>query len=168
MVRRALLEFSASFVSRTISSRSKDPASILEPFPALPDPRREHRKVYMINDIMFRSSVAVLCGADSCQQIADYSQSQSDWLNTFLTLPGGIPSHDTFRRVFCLLDPLAFQACFSDWMTVLMNRQGLIPIPIDQPALKPIAIDGKTQRGSAQRLSIPPCTWSALGRWRTT
>ena len=78
-------------------------------------------------------------------------ESKFDWLKTFLTLPGGIPSHDTFRRVFCLLDPLAFQACFSDWMTALMNRHGLISIPIDQPALKPIAIDGKTQRGSARR-----------------
>ena len=50
-----------------------------------------------------------------------------------------------------MLDPLAFQACFTDWMTALMNRHGLISIPIDQPALKPIAIDGKTQRGSARR-----------------
>ena len=50
-------------------------------------------------------------------EIAQYSESKHDWLKTFLILPGGIPSHDTFRRVFCLLDPLAFQACFSDWMT---------------------------------------------------
>ena len=48
-----------------------------------------------------------------------------------------------------MLDPLAFQACFTDWMTALMNRHGLISIPIDHPALKPIAIDRKTQRGSA-------------------
>jgi len=57
----------------------------------------------------------VLCGADSWQEIADYSQSKSG-LSTFLALPGRIPSHDTFRRVFCLLDPLAFQKCFSAWM----------------------------------------------------
>jgi len=133
------------------SSRSKDPASILEHFAALPDPRREHGKVHMLDEIVFMSICAVLCGADSWQEIADYSRSKFDWLKTFLTLPGGIPSHDTFRRVFCLLDPLAFQACFSDWMTALINRHGLISIPIDQPVLKPIAIDGKTQRGSARR-----------------
>ena len=140
------------------SSRSKDPASILEHFAALPDPRREHGKVHMLDEIVFMSICAVLCGADSWQEIADYSQSKFDWLRTFLTLPGGIPSHDTFRRVFCLLDPLAFQACFSDWMTALINRHGLISIPIDQPVLKPIAIDGKTQPrfGSAQRRSIAP------------
>ena len=133
------------------SSRSKDPASILEHFAALPDPRREHGRVHMLDEIVFMSICAVLCGADSWQEIADYSQSKFDWLKTFLTLPGGIPSHDTFRRVFCLLEPLAFQACFSDWMTALMNRHGLISIPIDPPPLKPIAIDGKTQRGSARR-----------------
>ena len=133
------------------SSRSKDPASILEHFAALSDPRREHGRVHMLDEIVFMSICAVLCGADSWQEIADYSQSKFDWLKTFLTLPGGIPSHDTFRRVFCLLEPLAFQACFSDWMTALMNRHGLISIPIDPPPLKPIAIDGKTQRGSARR-----------------
>jgi predicted transposase YbfD/YdcC len=132
-------------------SRSNDPASILEHFATLPDPRREHGKVHMLDEIVFMSICAVLCGADSWQEIAEYSQSKSDWLKSFLTLPGGIPSHDTFRRVYCLLDPLAFQACFSDWMTALMNRHGLISVPTDQPALKPIAIDGKTQRGSARR-----------------
>ena len=66
-------------------------------------------------------------------------------------LPGGVPSHDTFRRVFCLLDPLSFQECFYAWMTAVMNRRGLTPVPLDPPELKPVAIDGKTQRGSARR-----------------
>jgi predicted transposase YbfD/YdcC len=132
-------------------SRSKDPASILEHFAELPDPRREHGKVHMLDEIVFMSICAVPCGADSWQEIADYSHSKYDWLKTFLTLPGGVPSHDTFRRVYCLLDPLAFQVCFSDWIAALMDRHGLISVPADQPALRPIAIDGKTQRGSARR-----------------
>ena len=74
-----------SFSSR---SRSKDPASILEHFAELPDPRREHGKIHMLDEIVFMSISAVLCGADSWQEIADYSQSKSEWLNTFLTLPG--------------------------------------------------------------------------------
>jgi predicted transposase YbfD/YdcC len=94
---------------------------------------------------------AVLCGADNWLEIAQYSESKKDWLSTFLTLSGGVPSHDTFRRVFCLLDPTAFQACFSDWITALMSRHGLTPIPLEPPELRPIAIDGKTQRGSARR-----------------
>jgi predicted transposase YbfD/YdcC len=133
------------------SSRSKDPASILEHFAALPDPRREHGKVHLLDEIVFMAICAVLCGANNWQEIAEYAESKRDWLKTFLTLPGGVPSHDTFRRVFCLLDPLAFQACFADWMAALMKRHGLTPIPVAQPPLKPVAIDGKTQRGSARR-----------------
>jgi predicted transposase YbfD/YdcC len=133
------------------SSRSKDPASILEHFAALPDPRRDHGKIHLLDEIIFMAICAVLCGADNWLEIAQYSESKKDWLSTFLTLSGGVPSHDTFRRVFCLLDPTAFQACFSDWITALMSRHGLTPIALDPPELRPIAIDGKTQRGSARR-----------------
>ena len=132
-------------------SRSKDPASILEHCAALPDPRREHGKVHLLDEIVFMAICAVLCGADNWQEIAEYSESKIDWLKTFLTLPEGVPSHDTFRRVFCLLDPLAFQQCFYAWITALMQRRGLTPIAADPPELRPIAIDGKAQRGSARR-----------------
>ena len=84
---------------------------------------------------------AILCGADSWLEIADYGESKSDWLKTFLTLPGGIPSHDTFRRVFCLLDPQEFQQCFHDRMTMLMDRHGLIPISLEPSPLKAVAIN---------------------------
>jgi len=135
----------------TSSSRPKDPASIRAHFAALPDPRREHGRVHELDEIVFMAICAVLCGANSWQQIADYAEAKHDWLKTFLTLREGIPSHDTFRRVFCLLDPQAFQKCFSEWMTALMPRQGVTTIPLDRPSLKPIAIDGKTPRGSARR-----------------
>jgi predicted transposase YbfD/YdcC len=133
------------------SSTRNDPASILGHFAELPDPRREHGRIHRLDEIVFMAICAVLCGADGWQEIADYAESKLDWLKTFLTLPGGVPSHDTFRRVFCLLDPLAFQKCFFDWMTALMERHGLTPIALDRPELKPVAIDGKTQRGSARR-----------------
>src|SRR5438270_864802 len=133
------------------SSARNDPASILGHFAELPDPRREHGRIHQLDEIVFMAICAVLCGAESWQGIADYAESKRDWLKTFLTLPGGIPSHDPFRRVFCLLDPLAFQKGFFDWMTALMERHGLTPIALDRPELKPVAIDGKTQRGSARR-----------------
>jgi predicted transposase YbfD/YdcC len=129
----------------------RDSASILEHFALLPDPRREHRRIHQLDEIVFMAICGVLCGADSWQEIADYAESKFDWLKTFLTLPGGVPSHDTFRRVFCLLDPLAFQKCFFDWITALMKRHNLTSIPRDRPGLRPVAIDGKTQRGSARR-----------------
>jgi predicted transposase YbfD/YdcC len=136
---------------RDSTSLPEDPASILEHFASLSDPRRDHGQIHRLDEIVFMAICGVLCGADSWQEIADYAESKADWLSTFLALPGGIPSHDTFRRVFCLLDPLAFQKCFFAWMAALMNQHGLTPVPLDRPALRPVAIDGKAQRGSARR-----------------
>jgi len=136
---------------RDATTLPMDPASILEHFARLPDPRREHGRIHRLDEVVFMAICGVLCGADSWQEIADYSESKLDWLGTFLTLPGGVPSHDTFRRVFCLLDPVAFQACFFAWMTSLMARHGLTPVPLGRPELRPVAIDGKAQRGSARR-----------------
>jgi predicted transposase YbfD/YdcC len=128
-----------------------DPISLLDHFADLPDPRREQGRLHRLDEIIFIATCAVFCGADNWVQIADYAHSKIDWLQTFLELPGGIPSHDTFRRVFCLLDPLAFQRGFSSWMAALMERKGLTPVATDPPELTPIAIDGKAQRGSARR-----------------
>jgi predicted transposase YbfD/YdcC len=136
----------------TPSRPPDDPASILDHFAELPDPRREQGRIHRLDEIVFMAICAVICGADTWQEIADYSHSKLDWLRTFLTLPGGVPSHDTFRRVFCLLDPTAFQQCFDGWMTALMKRKGLTTIPTtDRPQRKGVAIDGKTPRGSARR-----------------
>ena len=129
-------------VNSDMASASPDhhPVSILDHFADLPDPRREQGRIHRLDEIIFIATCAVLCGAESWEQIADYARSKLDWLQTFLTLPGGVPSHDTFRRVFCLLDPVAFQKCFYAWMTALMNRRGLTPIATDPPELRPIAI----------------------------
>ena len=132
-------------------STTPEPVSILDHFAELDDPRREQGRIHRLDEIIFIATCAVLCGADNWVQIADYGRSKIDWLRTFLTLPGGIPSHDTFRRVFCLLDPLQFQRCFYSWIAALMARKGLTPLVPNPPALTPIAIDGKTQRGSARR-----------------
>ena len=80
----------------------RDPAGIVEHFASLSDPRREQGRLHLLEEIIFVALCAILCGADSWLEIADYGESKSDWLKTFLTLPGGVPSHDTFRRVFCL------------------------------------------------------------------
>ncbi len=130
---------------------ARHPASILQHFTDLPDPRREQGRIHRLDEIVFIATCAVLCGADSWEQIADYAHSKIDWIKTFLALPGGIPSHETFRRAICLLDPRASQKCFYAWITALMRRQGLTPVATDPPELRPIAIDGKAQRGSARR-----------------
>jgi predicted transposase YbfD/YdcC len=135
----------------TAAFPTQDSASILDHFAGLSDPRREQGRIHRLDEIVFMATCAVFCGADTWEQIAGYAHSKVDWLRTFLTLPGGVPSHDTFRRVFCLLDPVAFQKCFYAWMTVLMERRGLTPLAAKPPELTPIAIDGKAQRGSARR-----------------
>jgi predicted transposase YbfD/YdcC len=135
----------------TFTSPPSEPASILDHFAELDDPRREQGRLHRLDEIVFIATCAVLCGADNWVQIADYAHSKIDWLRTFLTLPGGVPSHDTFRRVFCLIDPLQFQKGFSSFIAALLDRKGLTPLVTDPPALKPIAIDGKAQRGSARR-----------------
>jgi len=84
---------------------------------------------------------AVLAGADGWQDVERFARAKEAWLRQFLALPSGIPSHDTFGRVFSLLDPQAFEACFRNWVTAIC---GLIPGEI-------IAVDGKTLRRSHDR-----------------
>src|SRR4051812_43240358 len=141
----------ASAPDSSSTSRPRDPDSILDRFADLPDPRREQGRIHRLDEIVFIATCAVLCGADNWVQIADYGRSKLDWLATFLELPGGIPSHDTFRRTFCLIEPTAFQGRSSSWMAALMARTGLTPIVPAPSELIPIAIDGKAQRGAARR-----------------
>lgn len=112
--------------------------SVLEHFASLPDPRVERTRRHELLDLVTIALCAVISGAESWDDIADYGRKKVDWLATFLLLPEGIPSHDTFNRLFQRLDPLAFQACFHSWMSALSESLGL----------KTIAIDGKTLRHS--------------------
>jgi predicted transposase YbfD/YdcC len=107
-------------------------------FGKLRDPRVQRRKRHLLLDIVVIALCAVISGCDDWQQIETFGRARHDWLRTFLRLPHGIPSHDTFERVLDRLDPQAFQACFRDWMQALHTALGL----------SQIAIDGKTLRGS--------------------
>jgi predicted transposase YbfD/YdcC len=115
-------------------------------FSEIEDPRvadRNHR--HKLDDIFAIVILATICGADNWVEIAEFGQSREDWLREFLELPHGIPSHDTFGRVFSLLDAGTFEACFTEWahsLPVLMES-GL--------RREVIAIDGKTSRGSHNR-----------------
>jgi predicted transposase YbfD/YdcC len=107
-------------------------------FRTLKDPRRRHRRLHRLLDIVVIAICAVLSGADNWQAIATFGERRHAWLKRFLALPHGIPSHDTFERVFDRLDPRAFQACFRAWITALCAH-------LEMPH---IAIDGKTLRHS--------------------
>lgn len=119
-----------------------DPALAIQThFADLEDPRIERSRRHDLLDIVVIAICAVICGADGWVDIAKYGRAKRDWLATFLALPHGIPSHDTFRRVFCLLKPEAFLECFQRWIDALSAGLGL----------KRIAIDGKTLRRSFDR-----------------
>jgi predicted transposase YbfD/YdcC len=114
--------------------------SVAKHFARLRDPRRNHRKLHLLIDIIVIVLCAVLCGANDWQQIATFGRRRRDWLKTFLALPNGIPSHDTFERVFDHLDPQAFQVCFQCWVESLTLALGL----------NHVALDGKTMRHSGR------------------
>src|SRR3954452_23555346 len=107
-------------------------------FAKLQDPRRAHRRLHRLQDILVIALCAVIAGAQDWQQIVTFGRKRLDWLRGFLELPNGIPSHDTFERVFDRLKPQAFQACFRDWVQAVSTSL----------RIKHIAIDGKTLRGS--------------------
>ena len=114
------------------------PLSLKKHFGTLPDPRLRRRRRHELLDIITIAICAVIGNADTWPDIVTFAKSHYTWLKRFLPLTNGIPSHDTFERVFDLLDPQAFARCFLNWTDSLFAHLGL----------KQIAIDGKTLRGS--------------------
>jgi len=100
-----------------------------------------HNRRHKLIDILVITILATICGADTWIEIHEFGVSKYDWLITFLELPNGIPSHDTFGRVFSLIDPHKFDDCFYAWI-------GSLSIDTNNDI---IAIDGKTLRGSGNK-----------------
>ena len=114
---------------------------LVEHFSALEDPRCAGKVEHRLIDILVIAVCAVIACAESWDDIALYGRNKLGWLRSFLTLANGIPSHDTFRRVFMLIDPDAFEACFSTWAQSFAEA-------FDREV---VAIDGKTLRRSFDR-----------------
>jgi predicted transposase YbfD/YdcC len=121
-----------------VARPSSPPFAIKQFFRKLRDPRRAHRRKHLLLEIVIIALCAVLCGCNTWPEIVTWAQRRHKWLHRFLALPNGIPSHDTFERVFDRIDPLGFQRCFRDWIAAVCEA---LKIPH-------IAIDGKTLRGS--------------------
>jgi len=112
--------------------------SLAEIFSELDDPRVVGRCDHQLVEIIIIAVCAVLTGAESWVEVETFATMKESWLRSLLELPGGIPSHDTFGRVFAALNAEAFQACFAKWVEgVFKVTQGQV-----------VAIDGKTLRGS--------------------
>jgi predicted transposase YbfD/YdcC len=116
----------------------KDNASILGFFSGIKDHRLDRKKEHHLIDIIAITISSVICGAENWNEVEMYGKVREPWYRTFLKLPNGIPSHDTFNRFFAQLDPLAFETCFKQWVASLID--------ITQVSL--VNIDGKTIRGS--------------------
>lgn len=127
----------------SIMATTTTPLSLSHHFAALSDPRVERTRQHELLDIVGIALCAVISGAESWPAVERYGHAKRDWLAQHFRLTNGIPSHDTFRRVFCLLDPEAFQQSFSDWIAALADSGvGLRRV---------IPIDGKTARRSGRR-----------------
>lgn len=110
-------------------------------FAALQDPRHGNALQHALLDILVISICATICGADGWTEIALWGESSEAWLRTFLALPNGIPSHDTFGRLFARLDPKVFRRCFLSWVRAISQ--------LSQRRL--LAVDGKKIRRSHDR-----------------
>ena len=116
----------------------KPAVAISDHFADLEDPRIDRTKLHQLLDIIIVAICAVICGADSWVEVEEFGNAKIDWFRTFLELPNGIPSHDTFGRVFALLDPDQFRRGFASWIqTISRITDGEV-----------VALDGKTLRRS--------------------
>jgi predicted transposase YbfD/YdcC len=113
------------------------PAStIAKYFEKLDDPRIDRTKLHLLSDILVIAVCAIICDADGWVDVENYGVSKYAWLTTFLALPNGIPSHDTFGRVFAQLDPIQFQHCFIRWMRAIYQVTHGEVVPIDGKTLR--------------------------------
>jgi len=112
-------------------------AQIPRAFLDMPDPRRNNSR-HVLTDILTIALFAIICGADGWVAVEAYGVAKLAWLKTFLELPHGIPTHDTFGRVFALLDPDAYESRFRAWMAAMVELSGG----------KLVALDGKSLRRS--------------------
>jgi predicted transposase YbfD/YdcC len=135
----------------------KPKITIADHFAQMSDPRIDRTKRHKLIDILTIAICAVICGADSWVAIETYGCAKSEWLKTFLELANGIPSHDTFARVFAQINPQEFQECFLNWMkSITKITNGEV-----------VAIDGKTLRGSYDKSSEQSAI-QMVSAWATT
>lgn len=111
----------------------------------LPDPRIERSREHELTDLLVIAVCTLLVGGESFYDMEDFGHARKDWLQTFLRLPGGIPSHDTFNRLFQALDPATFAEAFAQWTQGLRER-------LDREV---VALDGKAARRATRAGQSP-------------
>jgi len=127
--------------SREIADIGSIQQSLVKHFSDIKDHRVERTKKHQFTDILVIAILAIIAGAQGWEDTENYGISKQTWLEEFLALPNGIPSDDTFRRLFEFIDPEVLNRCFLRWVETLITKMGGEIIPID----------GKTIRGSYDR-----------------
>ncbi len=133
----------------------KPSAALLDHFANLPDPRITRHRWHRLSGILVIAVCAVLCGAESFPAIEGFGHEREGWLKQFLELPGGIPSHDTFKRVLRLVDPVQFQARFLSWMHAVAEATAGEVVAIAGKALR-----RSLNKGTAQRAMHMVSAWA--------
>ena len=128
--------------------------SLIEHFRELPDPRVERTKDHALIDILVIAICTLLCAGESFNDMEDFGKAKADWFKTFLSLRHGIPSHDTFNRLFAALSPQAFLDCFVRWTQSLRTAV----------AQEIVALDGKALRRALNGDQSIKCVVSAWAR----
>ncbi len=128
-------------LDRMPTAECSSPTALIEKhFSSLRDPRAQHSIDHLLLDIIVITLCATICGANDWEAVAEYGRTKYEWLKTFLALPHGIPSHDTFARLFARLNPEELQYCFMSWMQAVHQ--------VSQGEL--VNVDGKTLRGARE------------------
>ena len=121
--------------------------TFLKHFEPLADPRIDnHNKLHKLHDILVITILATICGADNWVDINEFGEAKYDWLATFLELPNGIPSHDTFGRVFSILDSEQFESCFCAGLSRSLLMLILRLLPLMEKRYGALVTDAKVKR----------------------
>lgn len=138
------------------------PAPLITFLETLEDVRRAASCQHNFIDILVIAVCAIIANADTWEDMKEFGDEKEDWFRTFLELPNGIPSHDTFYRTFCLLDPDKFQDCFTRWVKSAYPEA--LDIPDDETHVVPIdgkAIKGSRGKGKGKRAVHIVSAWSS-------